>query len=81
MVLAFRGIWNICSDLEIGILLATSYITDAGDVTEQVSETATEDVAFVVRHLQQFSDVIGEAVLCESEVLEHSGVKVLSDFA
>ena len=46
---------------------------DAGDVAEDVSETAAEDVAFVGRHLQWFLDGVGEAVACEAEVLEHYG--------
>ena len=45
--------------------------TDAGDVAENVSEPAAEDVAFVVWHLQQLLDSVGEAVLCEAEVFEH----------
>ena len=45
---------------------------DAGDVAEDVSEPAAEDVAFVGRHLQRFLDGVGEAVACEAEVLEHS---------
>ena len=44
---------------------------DAGDVAEDVSEPAAEDVAFVGWHLQRFLDGIGEAVACEAEVFEH----------
>lgn len=46
-------------------------IADAGDVAEQVSEPAAEDVAFIFWHLQRFLDGVCEAVLCEAEVLEH----------
>ena len=49
------------------------FFSDAGDVAEDVSEAAAEDVAFVVRHLQGFLDGVCEAVACESEVLEHGG--------
>ena len=44
---------------------------DAGDVAEDVSEPAAEDVTFGGRHLQRFFDGIGEAVLCKAEVLKH----------
>ena len=44
---------------------------DAGDVAEDVSEPAAEDVAFVGRHLQRFLDSVGEAVAREAEVFEH----------
>ena len=74
--------WHWCFkafgvDAPIGVLtlfLTLSRITDAGDVAEQVSESAAEDAAFVVWHLQRFSDGIGEAVLCESKVIEHGSV-------
>ena len=46
-------------------------VTDAGDVSEDVSEPAAEDVAFVGRHLERFLDGVGEAVAREAEVLEH----------
>ena len=48
-------------------------LADASDVAQDVSESAAEDVAFVVWHLQRFLDSIGEAVACEAEVLEHYG--------
>ena len=44
---------------------------DAGDVAEDVSESAAEDVTFVAWHLERFLDGVGEAVLREAEVLEH----------
>ena len=47
---------------------------DAGDVAKDITEPAAEDVAFVGRHLQLFLDGVGEAVLCEAEVLKHYGV-------
>ena len=50
---------------------------DAGDVAEDISEPAAEDVAFVGRHLQRFLGGVGKAVLRESEVLEHSGIRLL----
>ena len=46
---------------------------DAGDVAEDISESAAEDVAFVGRHLQRLLDGVGEAVACETEVLKHYG--------
>lgn len=53
---------------------ALLFTADAGDVAKDVSESAAEDVAFVVRHLQRFLDGVGEAVACEAEVLEHGGL-------
>ena len=44
---------------------------DAGDVSEDVSESAAEDVAFVGWHLERLLDGIGEAVARKAEVLEH----------
>ena len=46
-------------------------LADASDVAQDITESAAEDVAFVVWHLQRFLDGVGEAVACESEVLEH----------
>ena len=43
-------------------------------MSEDVSEPAAEDVAFIGRHLQRFLDGVGEAVACEAEVLEHGGL-------
>ena len=40
-------------------------------MSQDVSESAAEDVAFVGGHLQRFLDGIGEAVAREAEVLEH----------
>ena len=40
-------------------------------MSEDVSEPAAEDVAFIGGHLQRFLDGVGEAVACEAEVLEH----------
>ena len=50
---------------------ALSRLSDAGDVAEEVSESAAEDVAFVTWHLQRFLDSIGESVAGEAEVFEH----------
>ena len=44
---------------------------DAGDVAEDVSEPAAEDVAFGGRHLQRFFDGVGEVIACKAEVLKH----------
>ena len=63
-------------DTPIGVLtlfLALFRPSDAGDVAKEISESAAEDVAFVVWHLQRFMDGVGEAVASESEVLEHGG--------
>ena len=46
-------------------------VADAGDVAEEVSESAAEDVAFVRWHLEGFLDGVGEAVVGELEVFEH----------
>ena len=47
---------------------------DAGDVPKDVSKPAAEDVAFGGWYLQRFLDGVGEAVLCEAEVLKHGGL-------
>lgn len=63
---------------ELALCLAFCFTADAGDVAEEVSEPAAEDVAFVVGHLQGFMDGVGEAVACEFEVLEHErGLEIL----
>ena len=56
---------------ELTLCLTLGFTTDAGDVAEEIPESAAEDVAFVFWHLQGFLDGIGEAVACEAEVLEH----------
>ena len=59
---------------ELTLLLARVLCAaDAGDVAEDVSESAAEDVAFVGWHLQRFLDGVGEAVACEAEIFEHYG--------
>ena len=47
-------------------------VSDAGDVSQCVSELAAEDVSFIGWHPQWFLDGIIEAVSRELEVLEHS---------
>ena len=47
------------------------FLSDAGDVAECVSESASEDVGFIGWHPQWFLDGIRESVLGEFEVLEH----------
>ena len=56
------------------LCFAFCFASDAGDVAEEISESAAEDVALVAWHLQGFFDGIGEAVACETEVLEHGGI-------
>lgn len=58
---------------ELALCIACLCIADAGDVAERVSELAAEGVALILRESQRFMDGIGEAVACESEVLEHGG--------
>ena len=79
-------VWNGCFKA-FGVNTAVGELTlflarvlcaaDAGDVAEDVSEPAAEDVAFVGRHLQRFLDGVGEAVACEAEVLEHGRVGII----
>ena len=70
-----RGFEAFGVDAFLGILtffLARFFcVADAGDVSEQVSESASEDVAFVRWHLEGFLDGVGEAVVGELEVFEH----------
>ena len=56
---------------------ALSRLSDAGDVAEQVPESAAEDVAFVAGHLQRFLDGVGESVAGELEVIEHGAINSL----
>ena len=68
----FQSIWSRRTDLgTVHCFLHCCFAADAGDVAEEVSESAAEDVAFVGWHLQRFLDGVGESVLCEAEVLEH----------
>ena len=53
------------------ILLTLPVPTNASDLSEDISEPASKDVAFIGRHPERFLDGIGEAVSGESEVLEH----------
>ena len=52
---------------------ALFFTADAGDVSEEVSESAAEDVAFVCWHPQRFLSGVCESVAGEAEVLEHGG--------
>lgn len=54
------------------------FLSDAGDVAECVSESASEDVGFIGWHPQWFLDGIRESVLGEFEVLEHGGIANLA---
>ena len=54
------------------LVVAFSLIADTGDFSQEVSEPAAEDVAFVSGHLQRFTDGVGEAVAGETEVWEHN---------
>lgn len=56
-------------------------IADASDIAEELSEPTAEDVRFEGWHLQRLLDGVGEAVVGESEVLEHGDVKSFLDFA
>ncbi len=56
---------------EYTLCFALLRAADAGDVAEDVSEPAAEDVAFMAWHLQGFLDGVCELVACEAEVLEH----------
>ena len=56
---------------EPAAFLACFLIADAGDFSQDVSEPAAEDVAFVFGHPQRFADGVGEAVAGEAEVWEH----------
>ena len=56
---------------ELTLIAASALITDTGDFAQEVSQLAAEDVAFVARHRQRFTDGVGEAVSCEAEVWEH----------
>ncbi len=53
------------------LFFALRFAADAGDVSEDVSESAAEDVAFICWHLQRFLSGVCELVACEAEVLEH----------
>ena len=53
------------------MFFALSVLPDTRHVSEDISEPATEDVAFVGRHLERFLDSIGEAISGETEVWEH----------
>ena len=67
----FKAFGVDASVLELALLFALLLTADTRDVPQDVSEPAAEDVAFVVWHLQRFLDGVGEAVLCEVEVLKH----------
>lgn len=56
------------------LVVAFPLIADARDFSQQVSEPAAEDVAFVSGHLQRFLNGVSEAVAGEAEVREHGGV-------
>ena len=56
---------------EFTLLFALSVPTDASDVSEDIAEPTSEDVAFIGRHRERFLDGIGEAVSGETEILEH----------
>ena len=62
---------------ELTLFFALLLTADTRNVPQDVSESAAEDVAFVVWHLQRFLDGIGESVACESEVLEHAKIRFL----
>ena len=61
--------------------IALFCIANVSDMSERVSELAAEGVAFVLREPQRFMDGIGEAVACESEVLEHGGIWNFASFS
>ena len=54
---------------ELTLLLTLLFTADTRNIPQDITESAAEDVAFVGWHLQRFLDGVGEAVLCESEVL------------
>ena len=53
------------------LVVAFPSIADARNFSQEVSEPAAEDVAFVSGHLQRFLDGVGEAVVGETKVGEH----------
>ena len=67
----FKAFGVDASVWELALLFAHDCcsLADTRDVPQDVSESAAEDVAFVVWHLQRFLDGVCEAVLCEAEVL------------
>ena len=56
---------------ELARCLARICIANASDLAEGVSESAAEDIAFVLREFQRFLDSISEAIVGKAEVLEH----------
>ena len=58
---------------ELTLLLTSPRTADAGDASQDISQSSTEDVALVSGHPQRLLDGVGEAVAGEAEVLEHSG--------
>ena len=67
----FKALGINASVGELALCLARICIANTSDVAKRISESAAEGVAFILRESQRFSDGIGEAVACESEVLEH----------
>ena len=56
---------------ELTLLLTSPRTADAGDASQDISQSSTEDVALVSGHPQRLLDGVGEAVAGEAEVLEH----------
>ena len=61
---------------KLTLLLALARTVDAGDASQDISQSSTEDVALVSGHLQRLLDSVGEAVAGKAEVWEHGGVGV-----
>ena len=56
---------------EFTMFFALLCTPDTRNIAQDISETSSEDVAFIAWHLQWFLDSIGEAIARKSEVLEH----------
>ena len=51
---------------EMTVFLALLVTADAGNIAQDVPESAAEDIAFKLWHLQRFLDGVGEAVAREA---------------
>ena len=60
---------------EFTMLFTLLFTPDTGNIAQDVSEPAAEDIAFIAGHLQWFLDGIRETVACKSKFLKHGGTE------